>query len=89
MYSVPDASFLPIRSAMERFPALNLLKSAQLGFGQAKNESGNSGETVALFDDKRFLAMGELLAEMNYLSDNSSTKSPFGLENQRFCMPIS
>jgi len=44
-------------------------------------QSGNSAGTGALFDDKWFLAMGELLAEMNYLSDNSSTKSPFGLEN--------
>jgi len=87
-YSRRRALFLPIRSAIERFPALNLLKSAQLGFWQAKNESGNSAGTGALFDDKRFLAMGELPAEMNYLSDNSSTKSLFGLENQRFYVPI-
>lgn len=88
-YNRRMALSLPIRSAMDRLPALNLLKSAQFWFGQAKKERGNSGNTGSLCRDGWFLSIRSLLAEKRYYSNNSSAKTPFGLQNRYYCMPIS
>ena len=88
-YSRRMVLFLPIGSATERLPASNLLKLARSGFGRAKNDSGNSSETALVFDDKLYPAIMGLLATTDYRTDNFSAKSPLGLQNQRFCMPIS
>jgi hypothetical protein len=38
---------------------------------------------------KKFVSIGSILAEKGYLSNNSSTKAPLGLQNQHYCMPTS
>jgi hypothetical protein len=35
------------------------------------------------------LSIRSLLAEKRYYSNNSSAKTPFGLQNRYYCMPIS
>jgi hypothetical protein len=82
------AFYLPIRSAIDRLPAAKQLKSAQLGFGQAKKDKGCSAKGWLSRWWMCFLAIADLLAENRYLSScstlrlstgNSSTKKPLQL----------
>jgi len=90
---------LPIRSAIDRLPASNRLKSAHSGLGQAKKDKGNSGN-LSCRDFCWFvssLAILSLPAQKSYLSavcqadlpNNSSAKRPLWLQNLYYRMPIS
>jgi hypothetical protein len=74
---------------MERLPALKRLKFGQFWLGQAKKDNGNSGSFWASFCCGCSLAINSLLAENSYLTNNSSAKEAFLLQNLYYRMPIS
>jgi len=72
------------------------LKFGQFWLGQAKKDNGNSGSFWASFcgvshldDCGCSLAINSLLAENGYLTNNSSAKEAFLLQNLYYRMPIS